>query len=349
MKVRSNPKSLALYSTAIIIVFFSIIYLLFSYLFFEIMLLPLLLIDIILATFTYLLLRYVFNHFIYDKIRVIYKTIHRKKLLKGEKTEYLNKPDIIEDVNAEVENWEKGHEEEITKFKELEKYRREFIGNVSHELKTPIFNIQGYIQTLLDGGLEDTKINKTFLKRADKSVNRMIAIVEDLETISELESYELKMDFQDFDIIELTAEVIEFLEMKAKKKGIKIYFREKYDKPIMVNADSRKIRQVLINLIDNSIKYGREKEGKTKLSFFDMDENILVEISDNGPGIPEKDLPRVFERFYRTDKARSRKQGGTGLGLAIVKHIMEAHNQTVNVRSLPGVGTTFGFTLKKSK
>jgi two-component system phosphate regulon sensor histidine kinase PhoR len=267
--------------------------------------------------------------------------------MKGEKLEYLNKPDIIEDVNIEVENWEKGHEEEITKFKELEKYRREFIGNVSHELKTPIFNIQGYIQTLLDGGLDDPKINKAFLKRADKSVNRMIAIVEDLETISELESYELKMDFQDFDIIELTKDVIEFLEMKAKKKGIKIYFREKYDKPIIVNGDSRKIRQVLINLIDNSVKYGRENEGKTKLSFFDMDENILVEVSDNGPGIPEKDLPRVFERFYRTDKARSRKQGGTGLGLAIVKHIIEAHNQTVNVRSLPGVGTTFGFTLKK--
>ena len=348
MEIRSNPKSLALYSTAIIIVFFSIIYLVFSYLFFEIKLLPLLLTDLILATFIYFLLKYVFNHFIYDKIRVIYKTIHRKKLMKGEKLEYLNKPDIIEDVNIEVENWEKGHEEEITKFKELEKYRREFIGNVSHELKTPIFNIQGYIQTLLDGGLDDPKINKAFLKRADKSVNRMIAIVEDLETISELESYELKMDFQDFDIIELTKDVMEFLEMKAKKKGIRIYFREKYDKPIIVNGDSRKIRQVLINLIDNSVKYGRENEGRTKLSFFDMDENILVEVSDNGPGIPEKDLPRVFERFYRTDKARSRKQGGTGLGLAIVKHIIEAHNQTVNVRSLPGVGTTFGFTLKKA-
>ena len=347
MKIRSNPKSLALYSTAIIIAFFSIVYIIFSYFFFEGSLLPLLLIDSIMAVFTYLLLRYVYNHFIYDKIRVIYKTIHRKKLMKGEKLEYLNKPDIIEDVNIEVENWEKGHEEEITKFKELEKYRREFIGNVSHELKTPIFNIQGYIQTLLDGGLEDPKINKTFLKRADKSVNRMIAIVDDLETISELESLELKLDFQDFDIVNLAKEVVEFLEMKARKKETRIFFREKYDKPIIVNADIKRIRQVLINLIENSIKYGKEKGGNCKISFFDMDENILIEVSDNGAGIAEKDLPRVFERFYRTDKARSRKQGGTGLGLAIVKHIMEAHNQTVNARSLPGVGTTFGLTVKK--
>jgi two-component system phosphate regulon sensor histidine kinase PhoR len=268
--------------------------------------------------------------------------------MKGEKLEYLNKPDIIEDVNTEVENWEKGHEEEITKFKELEKYRREFIGNVSHELKTPIFNIQGYIQTLLDGGLDDPKINKTFLKRADKSVNRMIAIVEDLETISELESYELKMDYQDFDIVDLTKDVVEFLEINAKKKKAKIYFRDDYDKPIMVKADIKRIRQVLINLIENSLKYGREEDGRTKISFFDMDENILIEVSDNGGGISEKDLPRVFERFYRTDKARSRKKGGTGLGLAIVKHIIEAHNQTINVRSYPGVGSTFGFTLKKS-
>jgi len=203
------------------------------------------------------------------------------------------------------------------------------------------------VLTLLDGGLEDPSINKEYLLRTEKSINRMIAIVEDLETISQLESSELNLNISRFDIINLTREVIEFLEIKSKKRDKAIIFGQNYEKPIMVQADKERIRQVLINLVDNSIKYGNVENGRTKISFFDMDETVLVEVTDNGSGIEAADLPRIFERFYRIDKGRSREQGGSGLGLAIVKHLIEAHDQTINVRSTLGVGTTFAFTLKK--
>ena len=222
------------------------------------------------------------------------------------------------------------------------------MGNVSHELKTPIFNIQGYVLTLLDGGLEDPTINREYLKRTEKSINRMVAIVEDLEEISMLEYGELKLKFTTFNIVELTREVIDFLEIKAQRKSHRIYFDKSYDKPIYVHADKKRIRQVLVNLIDNSIKYAKREYGKTKISFFDMDENLLLEVTDNGIGIARENIPRLFERFFRTDKARSREEGGTGLGLSIVKHIMEAHHQSVNVRSTPGIGSTFAITLSRS-
>lgn len=210
-----------------------------------------------------------------------------------------------------------------------------------------MFNIQGYILTLLDGGMDDITINKDYLFKTEKNIDRMVAIVEDLEAISRFESGELQLELAKFDLLLLTKEVVDFLEIKAKKKNIRVYFRQDYEKPIFVYADKEKIRQVLINLIDNSIKYNNDN-GKTKLSFFDMDENVLIEITDNGIGIESKDIPRLFERFFRVDKSRSRGQGGSGLGLAIVKHIIEAHNQTINVRSTIGLGTTFAFTLKKS-
>ena len=215
-----------------------------------------------------------------------------------------------------------------------------------HELKTPIFNIQGYVLSLLDGGLDDPEIRKEYLIRTDKNINRMIHIVEDLEAISKLESGELKLTLERIDIIILVREVFEFLDMVASKSNIKLMFGKNYEKAVFVNADKEKIRQVLINLIDNSIKYGN-KGGTTTVSFFDMDENILIEVTDTGIGVEQNDIPRLFERFYRTDKGRSREHGGTGLGLAIVKHIIEAHNQTINVRSTIGIGTTFAFTLKK--
>ena len=203
--------------------------------------------------------------------------------------------------------------------------------------------------TLLDGGLEDPSINKEYLLRAEKSINRMIAIVEDLEAISQLESGELKLSITRFDIIGLTREVIEFLEIKSQNKNAQVELSENYEKPLFVKADKERIRQVLINLVENAIKYNfRQMDALTKISFFDMDENILVEVSDNGVGIAQQDLGRIFERFYRTDKGRSREQGGTGLGLAIVKHVIEAHQQTISVRSWPWIGTTFGFTLKKA-
>jgi two-component system, OmpR family, phosphate regulon sensor histidine kinase PhoR len=230
--------------------------------------------------------------------------------------------------------------------KKMETFRRDFLGNVSHELKTPIFNIQGYVLTLLDGGLEDKTINREYLLRTEKSIDRMITIVEDLETISKLESGAEKLKIIKFDLLQMTKDVMEFLEMKAKQKNIQISFAANYEKPVFVAADRQQINQVMINLIDNSLKYGNEN-GKTKISFFDMDENILVEITDDGIGIEKQDVPRIFERFYRTDKSRSREQGGSGLGLAIVKHIIEAHKQTINVRSAIGAGSTFAFTLKK--
>jgi two-component system, OmpR family, phosphate regulon sensor histidine kinase PhoR len=301
----------------------------------------------ILFSFSFFIVKYVLEKFIYDKIRPIYKTIFNLKAPKGEEqiqTEKNN--DIISSVNQQVLRWAEDKKEEIEELKKLEAYRREFLGNVSHELKTPIFNIQGYVLTLLDGGLDDPEINREYLLRTEKSINRMINIVEDLESISKLESGELKLQITRFDIVSLVKDVFEFLEMVAEKQQIKLLFDRSYEKPIVVSADKEKIRQILINLIDNSIKYCKNN-GSTKVSFFDMDENILVEVTDDGIGVAQQDIPRLFERFYRTDKGRSREQGGTGLGLSIVKHIIEAHRQTINVRSSVGVGTTFAFTLKK--
>lgn len=294
--------------------------------------------------FTFYLL---INKFIYQKIRVIYKTIHQQKVAKTVNRQLLT-PDSIEKVNQDVLEWSHDKRKEIERLQELENYRREYIGNISHELKTPIFNIQGYVLTLLDGGLDDASINREYLLRTEKSINRMIAIVEDLETISQLESNELKLHIGRFDLVALAQDVVDSLEMKAAKRGIQLYFAQPYDRPLFVNADRDRIAQVFTNLVDNAIKYSKKGEGRVKISFFDMDENILTEVTDNGPGIAQADLPRIFERFYRTDKARSREQGGTGLGLAIVKHIIEAHQQSVNVRSTLGIGTTFGFTLKKA-
>lgn len=297
------------------------------------------------------MVKYVVNEFVYEKIRLIYKTIHNLKTPKSELKQRMQEDNyILESVRTEVVSWAEKNQQEIQTLKDQEAYRRDFLGNVSHELKTPIFNIQGYIHTLLDGGLEDEEINRKFLKRADKSVERMISVVEDLDVISRLESGRLELNLQRINIVELVKEVIEMEEMKAEKRDISLKFNEKYDKPIYVMADGDQVRQVYINLIDNSIKYGSEG-GAIKLRFYDMDENILCEVADDGPGIEEKHLPRLFERFYRVDKARDRHAGGTGLGLSIVKHIIEAHEQTINVRSIQGEnsGTTFSFTLKKAK
>jgi len=302
---------------------------------------------VVVFVFCYFLIRYFLEDFIYEKIRVIYKTISRSKAARKEEKRIHRRADMVAKVKEEVMEWEKSRSDEIARLKDLENYRREFLGNISHELKSPIFNIQGYVLTLLDGGLKDPAINKTYLMRAERSINRMIAIVEDLETISQLESSELKLDLKPFDLTTLAREVVEALEMKARKKNNELHLAGSHERPVVVLADIKRIRQVLINLVENAINYGKPDGGKTRISFFDMDENILVEVTDNGEGIAEKDLSRLFERFYRTDKARSREQGGTGLGLAIVKHIIEAHNQSINVRSTVGVGSTFGFTLKK--
>jgi two-component system phosphate regulon sensor histidine kinase PhoR len=345
----ANPTRLSLNNAVLIVLFFSIVYIVVSILFFQFQLIPLLIIDALLFAFVFYSFKYTLEKYIYQKIRLIYKTIYNLKRQKGEKVEKRDyEASTIESVNQEVLEWGQKKKLEIEQLKNDEVYRREFLGNIYHELKTPIFNIQGYVLTLLDGGLEDPTINREYLLRTEKSINRMIAIVEDLETISNLETSQISMRMSKFDIVELVKDVFEFLEIKARKKKKDFVFAEKYDKPIMVEADKKWIRQVLVNLLDNSIKYGARKEGKTKVSFFDLDENYLIEVTDNGGGIAPEEIPRVFERFYRTQNARNTEKSGTGLGLAIVKHIIDAHDQTVNVRSRLDVGTTFGFTLKKA-
>jgi two-component system, OmpR family, phosphate regulon sensor histidine kinase PhoR len=296
----------------------------------------------------YLMIDYLIINLILEKIKPIYKTIFNANISNKEFKKNFKDRDIIADVEDEVAGWEKNTSTEIDQLKQLEKYRREFLGNVSHELKTPIFNIQGYILTLLDGGLEDSTINHLYLERAEKSINRLINIVEDLESISRLESGELKLEQEDFNIVSLIYDVFEMQEMLAEKHKIKLVFGDNYEKPIKVNADKKRIIEVMNNLIVNSIKYGKEK-GTTTVSFFDIGDQVMIEISDTGIGIAEKDIHRIFERFYRTDKSRSRDQGGTGLGLSIVKHIIEAHGQNISVRSKPAEGSTFTLTLNKAK
>jgi len=290
---------------------------------------------------------FLLKEFINDRIRLIYKSIYKFKTQKDKVYDVLDKntADPIGDVSKEVVSWMIENRKEVDELKRQENYRREFLGNVSHELKTPIQNIQGYIHTLLDGALDDKKVNELFLSKAAKSADRLVELVTDLTSISTIESGQ-GLDLQSVDMLKLSNEVLEMVENQAKEKSIKIKLRKQNPKSVQVVADRAKVRQVLVNLIINAIKYGK-KGGEISIGFFDMDKNILTEISDDGVGIAEEHLPRLFERFYRTDKGRSRDQGGSGLGLAIVKHIIEAHKQTINVRSTVGVGSTFGFTLKK--
>jgi two-component system phosphate regulon sensor histidine kinase PhoR len=300
---------------------------------------------------SFFLFFYTLEFFIYRKIKLIYKTIHS---LKTEKYDAILKnfdwdKDPIAIMNKEVIQWARDNRQEIFELKKLANFRKEFLGNVSHELKTPIFNIQGYIHTLLDGAINDPNVNMRFLTKAAASADRLSDLVADLLAISQLESGELVMEYEKFDINLLVKEVYEQLEIKAKNKKITLEIKDGCNKPFFVMADKYRIRQVLVNLITNAIKYGNEN-GHVIASYYDMDENVLIEIADNGNGISQEHLPRIFERFYRVDKSRVRQddEGGTGLGLAIVKHIIEAHNQTINARSTEGRGTTFGFTLSKA-
>jgi two-component system, OmpR family, phosphate regulon sensor histidine kinase PhoR len=256
----------------------------------------------------------------------------------------LEEEDGLARLEERVEFLIESREKELEHFENLDSYRKEYLGNVSHELKTPVFNIQGYIDTLLNGGLEDSSINVEYLKRAEKSIDRLITIIDDLETITQLESGGLQLDLDSFDIAALVKDVYASLENLAAKKNISLELARKYEKPIYVIADKFRVRQVLANLIMNSIKYGKDN-GSTIVSLSYLNDDVLIEVGDDGGGIDQKHLPRIFERFYRIDKGRSREQGGTGLGLAIVKHIIEAHNKSIRVESTPGKGTTFTFSL----
>jgi two-component system phosphate regulon sensor histidine kinase PhoR len=255
----------------------------------------------------------------------------------------------METLTKEVELFARNKKLEIEALKIRENYRREFIGNVSHELKTPLFTVQGYIETLLDGALNDEKIRENYLKRAKKGVERLTYIIKDLDMITKLEVGELHLEKETFDIIDLIENVFESLEMKASKNLISLTFNEKYQNPIWVKADKDRIQQVLSNLIVNSIKYGINK-GTTELSVENLIMNkVLVRVTDNGEGINNDEIPRLFERFYRVDKSGSREQGGSGLGLSIVKHILDAHNEKIYVESQIGIGSEFSFTLEKAE
>jgi two-component system, OmpR family, phosphate regulon sensor histidine kinase PhoR len=297
---------------------------------------------------TYVVTSFYLKMYIYRKIKVIYKVIRQQKMSAKEKSADIDisRP-LLDDVAEEVEAWADDQQKELDKYKSWAEYRRRFVGDISHELKTPIFNIQGFIHTLLDGALEDPQVNRPYLERASKNLDRLTTIVEDLEAISKYESGELVLEMRSFDLRKLAEEVFEDLEFKAARKNIKLEFKEGLGQTCRVRADRESIRQVLINLVNNSIKYGNAN-GRTKIGYYDMDRNVLIEVADNGIGIPEDKLVHVFDRFYRVDESRSREQGGSGLGLAIVKHIVEAHQQTITVRSSPNLGSTFGFTLEKA-
>jgi two-component system phosphate regulon sensor histidine kinase PhoR len=293
---------------------------------------------------SFLVIQFRAERFIYRRIKQIYDDV---TLLESTS---LTRGPITTDMKTLTEEIEKfAHDKriEIDTLKIREEYRKEFLGNVSHELKTPLFTVQGYIHTLLDGAMEDKKVRKKYLNRAAKGVERLIYIIKDLDLITKLEIGNLHLELEDFDIIELIKSVFELLEMKASKKGISLVFDTEYPEPIMVRADKEKIQQVLTNLVVNSIKYGHE-DGTTEVSVENLIKNkIIIRVTDNGEGIAEQHLTRLFERFYRVDKSGSRKEGGSGLGLAIVKHIIEAHNEKIYVESVVDVGSEFSFTLEK--
>ena len=300
----------------------------------------------IIYTFSFLVLQYRVEKFIYRRVKKIYDDV---SLL--ESSTFINQPITtdMETLTREVKKFATDKKLEIEMLKVREEYRREFLGNVSHELKTPLFTVQGYISTLLEGAMEDKAIRKKYLRRAEKGVERLIYIVEDLDMITKLEVGDLNLEFSEFDIVELIQNVFDLLEMKADKKKISLAFENYHIKPIFVKGDKDKLQQVIENLIVNSIKYGKEG-GLTEVSVINLTKKkVLVRITDNGEGIEKQNLPRIFERFYRVNKSGSRTEGGSGLGLAIVKHIIEAHKEKIYVESEFGIGSEFSFTLTKAK
>ena len=301
---------------------------------------------------SYFLIGFVLEWFIYRKIKLIYKFIYQTKATKREETyyKYILPQKGIDEVREDVEKWAEQRSAEIEMLKSNEAYRKEFLQNLAHEFKTPIFAIQGYVDTLLNGALDNPEVNKKFLENASRNVERMVNLVEDLDEISRLESGEQPLDRELFVIQDLIKDIFETLSIKTTQKEIRCSIKKGCEAPpVVVFADKEKIRQLLNNLVMNATKYGKHG-GIIVASIYKTDEkHALIEISDDGIGIAEEHLSRVFERFYRTDTGRSRNVGGTGLGLAICKHIIEAHNQTIHIRSKPDVGTTVGFTLDTRK
>lgn len=294
----------------------------------------------------FLVLQWSFGQYLNRYMTRILKTLSKSKEEPPDPAKFDLNHDILYRLNLELFYWSRENQQTIQSLRRAEDYRREFVGNVSHELKTPIFNVQGYIHTLLDGAIEDPGINKKYLEKAGKNIERLSAIVEDLEAISQLESGQLRLSFERFDLKRLANDVIESLEMAAKERHIQLCLDASGSRPWLAKGDIGRIRQVLTNLLTNAIKYGSEN-GTCTITFHDQEDHLEIAVSDDGIGIEPEHLNRLFERFYRVDKSRSREQGGTGLGLSIVKHILEAHGQSIGVESEPGVGTTFRFSLSK--
>jgi len=298
--------------------------------------------------FAYLVFLFFIKRYIHRKIKLIYKYILNTKSGFGSGIKKHSFPDLSI-VEKDVEQWAHHQKDQMKSLEQTAKYRREFVGNVSHELRTPIFNMQGYLETLLDHGVRDEKVTLDYLKKALENLERMNRIVNNLEVISRLEEGGVELNLNRININALAKEVMGLLAVPAKEEQVVLSIKAGCDKSFWVLADEDLIRQVLINLVFNAIKYSKpNQEGIVKIGFYDMVDHILTEVSDQGIGIAAKHLPHIYERFYRIDKGRSRKTGGSGLGLSIVKHIIDAHGQTVNVRSRYGFGSTFGFTLKKA-
>ena len=297
---------------------------------------------VLIEEISYFVIYHAVEDFINQRIKLLYKTISK---MKGIGDPQINMDeDVIGKVNKDVMDWASEQIEEITLLRETDSFRKDFIGNLAHELKTPLFNIQGFIMTLIEGGADDPEIREKFLRKAEKNVDRMTGLLEDLDSIYKIESGGLSLDPHPTNIVELCCDIVDSLQKKAEKSNIELSVSDK--ELYTVLCDVNKIEQVVSNLLVNSINYGNEGGG-TRIKFFDMEDKVLIEVSDNGIGIKKKDLMRIYERFYRVDKSRSRDAGGSGLGLAIVKHIIEAHGQNIHVRSTYGQGTTFSFTLQK--
>jgi two-component system phosphate regulon sensor histidine kinase PhoR len=335
------------FKTALFITIFSTLSLsLFLYFFFHFKWLLVLGFSILTYFFSFIIIQYRVENFIYKRVKKIYDdlTILESSSLRSQPI-----TTDMATLTEEIEKYAKNKKFEIESLKVREEYRKEFIGNVSHELKTPLFTVQGYLETLIEGAINDEKIRTKYLNRANKGVERLVYIVKDLDMITKLEIGDLRLRHQTFDIIELIQNVFDLLEMKATKKEITLTFDIEYLQPIYVMADRERIQQVLSNLIVNSIKYG-QKQGTTEISIENLIKNkIIIRVTDNGEGIDAENLPRLFERFYRVDKSGSRKEGGSGLGLSIVKHIIEAHNEKIYIESELSVGSEFSFTLEKAK
>lgn len=343
----TNPIRLIAIGAALVFFFVGLCASICSMFFSGLTILSALLIAGIAAVISFITFYLILKKFVFEQLQLIFKIIRKGKLPEKDELRFSIKQDLISDTAEATEKWAMERQSEIAKLKEQEKFRREFLGNLAHELKTPVFNIQGYILTLLEGGLEDEAVNIKFLERASNATERMASILKDLDDISKMEVDQVELNKTNFDIVELANEVIESLELPSNEKKVKLILDKKLE-AIYVSADRSRISQVFTNLLTNAINYVGSG-GEAKISFFKMDDFIMTEVSDNGPGISEDQLSRLFERFYRVEQSRDRNRGGSGLGLAIVKHIIETlHEQRISVRSTVGEGSTFSFSLEKS-